>query len=59
MTALVLTLAGELAPRLVAAGHETLLPPLVEIFELEAGDRRERRVERLLRMSKLPPRQDA
>lgn len=49
------TLATELAPRLVAAGHDTLLPLLVEIFELEAGDRRERRVERLLRLSKLPP----
>lgn len=49
------TLASELVPRLVAAGHEALIPLVVEIFELEAGDRRERRVERLLRMSKLPP----
>jgi DNA replication protein DnaC len=49
------TLASELAPRLVAAGHEALLPLVVEIFELEADDRRERRVERLLRMAKLPP----
>jgi DNA replication protein DnaC len=49
------TLAGELVQRLVAAGHEALIPLVTEIFELEAGDRRERRVERLLRMSKLPP----
>jgi DNA replication protein DnaC len=49
------TLAGQLVPRLAAAGHEALIPLLTEIFELEAGDRRERRVERLLRMSKLPP----
>jgi DNA replication protein DnaC len=49
------TLAGQLVPRLAAAGHEGLIPLLTEIFELEAGDRRERRVERLLRMSKLPP----
>jgi DNA replication protein DnaC len=41
--------------RLVAAGHEALIPLVTEIFELEAGDRRERRVERLMRMSKLPP----
>jgi len=42
-------------PRLVAAGHEALIPLVAEVFELEAGDRRERRVDRLLRMSKLPP----
>ena len=49
------TLASELVSRLVAAGHEALIPLVAEIFELEAGDRRERRVERLLRLSKLPP----
>jgi len=49
------TLAGELVSRLVAAGHEALIPLVAEIFELEAGDRRERRVDRLLRLSKLPP----
>jgi DNA replication protein DnaC len=49
------TLASELVARLVAAGHEAILPTLAEIFELEASDRRERRVDRLLRMSKLPP----
>jgi len=49
------TLANEFVQRLVAAGHDALIPLITEIFELEAGDRRERRVERLLRMSKLPP----
>jgi len=49
------TLATELVQRLVAGGHENLLPLVTEIFELEAGDRRERRVDRLLRLSKLPP----
>jgi len=49
------TLAEQLGPRLVDAGHATLLPLLAEIFELEAGDRRERRVDRLRRASHLPP----
>jgi DNA replication protein DnaC len=49
------TLAGELAPRLVAAGHDAILPLVADIFELEAGDRRERRVDRLRRASRLPP----
>jgi len=49
------TLARELVQRLVDAGHEALIPLITEIFELEADDRRERRVERLLRASKLPP----
>ena len=49
------TLASELVSRLVAAGHQSLIPLVAEIFELEAGDRRERRVDRLVRVSKLPP----
>ena len=49
------TLAAELVPRLVAAGHEDLVPLVADIFELEAGDRRERRVDRLRRASRLPP----
>jgi DNA replication protein DnaC len=49
------TLATEMVPRLVAAGHEDLLPLLADIFELEAGDRRDRRVDRLRRASRLPP----
>lgn len=49
------TLAKELVPRLVAAGQTEVLSVLSEIFELEAGDRRERRVDRLRRTSRLPP----
>jgi DNA replication protein DnaC len=40
---------------LVGAGHADLLPLILEILELEASDRRERRVERLRRASRLPP----
>lgn len=49
------TLAAELAPRLVKAGHEALLPLVLEIFGLEAQDRLERRIDRLRRASHLPP----
>jgi DNA replication protein DnaC len=49
------TAAREMVPRLRSAGHGDLLADLLEILELEAGDRRERRVDRLLRASKLPP----
>jgi DNA replication protein DnaC len=49
------TLASELVPRFTAAGHDAVLPFLCEVLELEAGDRRERRVERLRRASRLPP----
>lgn len=49
------TLASELVPRFVAAGKQDVLPLLLECFELEIGDRRERRIERLRRASRLPP----
>jgi DNA replication protein DnaC len=49
------TLASELVPRFVAAGKQDVLPLLLECFELEVGDRRERRIERLRRASGLPP----
>jgi DNA replication protein DnaC len=49
------TLAALLVPRLLEAGHEDPLPLLCELFEAEAGDRRERRIERLRRASNLPP----
>lgn len=49
------SLADQLGPRLVDAGHGELLGLLVEIFETEAGDRRDRRVDRLRRASRLPP----
>lgn len=49
------TLATEFVPRLVGAGHGDLLPLVAELLELEAGDRRDRWVERLRRASRLPP----
>jgi DNA replication protein DnaC len=45
----------ELVRRFVAAGLDGALPLLCEVLELEAGERRERRVDRLRRTSKLPP----
>ena len=49
------TLAVELVPRLQQAGHGDVLPTVLEIFELEAQDRLERRIDRLRRASHLPP----
>lgn len=49
------TAASELVPRLAAAGHDEALLLLAEVFELEAGGRAERRVDRLRKASKLPP----
>jgi DNA replication protein DnaC len=48
------SVAGELVPRLLAAGHETALVTLAEVLEVEAATRRDRRVERLRRAAKLP-----
>ncbi len=47
--------AAQILPRLLDAGHESSLPVLAEIFEVEQEDRRQRRVQRRLRASKLPP----
>ena len=49
------TAAEELVPRLTEAGHPEALPVLVEVFEAEAEARRQRRVTRLRRASRLPP----
>ena len=49
------TIAAELVHRVTQAGQEAVLPLLLEIFEQEQEGRRQRRVERLLRASKLPP----
>lgn len=49
------TLAAELVPRFQQAGREDVLPLVVEVFELEAQDRLERRIDRLRRASRLPP----
>lgn len=47
--------AGELVRRLLAGGHDDALMVVAEVLELEAAGRKERRVERLRRASKLPP----
>ena len=49
------TVARELVPRFQQAGQDGALAPLVDVLELEAQDRWERRVTRLRRASKLPP----
>ena len=49
------TVASELGARLRAAGQSEAVQTVVEVFELEAGDRQQRRVDRLRRASKLPP----
>ena len=43
------TLGTELVPRFERAGHRDVLPLLVEVFELEAQDRLERRIDRRAR----------
>lgn len=49
------TVCRELASRFVEAGQAEALETLLEVFEMEAEDRRVRRVERLRRASGLPP----
>jgi DNA replication protein DnaC len=49
------TISAELVGRFEKAAKLDALPLVLEILELEAGDRRERRVERLQRAAKLPP----
>ena len=49
------TLASELVPRFQKAGQTDVLPLLLDVFELEAQDRLERRIDRLRRSSHLPP----
>lgn len=49
------TINAELVRRLGDAGFGDALPVVLEVFEAEADARRERRVERLLRSSQLPP----
>jgi DNA replication protein DnaC len=48
------TVAAEVVPRFQASDHSAALATLLEVFELEAGDRRQRRVDRLRRAAKLP-----
>lgn len=49
------TMSAELVRRFEKEGKHDALPLLLDVLEAEAGDRRERRVERLLRASRLPP----
>lgn len=49
------TVADQAVPRFTAAGHQESLQTLLEVFELEAQDRRERRVDRFRKAAKLPP----
>lgn len=49
------TLAAQLVARFEQAGHREALSVLLEVFELEAQDRLERRIDRLRRASHLPP----
>lgn len=49
------TINAELVRRLSDAGFGDALPVVLEVFEAEADARRERRVDRLLRASQLPP----
>jgi DNA replication protein DnaC len=49
------TAASELVRRLLEAGHEEALTLVGEVLEMEVQARKERRVDRLRRASKLPP----
>lgn len=49
------TMAAETTRRLEKAGHTNALALLLEVAEMELGDRRERRIDRLRRASLLPP----
>ena len=48
------TVAAEVVPRFQASDQGAALATLLEVFELEAGDRRQRRVDRLRRAARLP-----
>jgi DNA replication protein DnaC len=49
------TFATEVIDRFTQAGHDAALPTLLEVLEAECGERGQRRCERLLRASHLPP----
>lgn len=49
------TAAEEIVPRLTQAGHPAAVPVLVDVFDAEAEARRQRRIARLRRVSRLPP----
>lgn len=49
------TVAAEVVRRFSDAGHERALPILLEVLEAEADERGQRKTERLLKASRLPP----
>jgi len=49
------TVAAQLVHRLMTGGHDEALRIVAEVLELKAAARRERRVDRLRRASRLPP----
>jgi DNA replication protein DnaC len=49
------TSAAEVVQRLTQAGHDAALPTLLEVLEAELDERGQRRCERLLKGSHLPP----
>jgi DNA replication protein DnaC len=49
------SVAAEVARRFAAAGHDDALATLLEVLEAEADERGQRKTERLLRASRLPP----
>jgi DNA replication protein DnaC len=49
------TFGAEVVGRLTQAGHDAALPTLLEVFEAEHDERGQRRCERLLKASHLPP----
>ena len=49
------TAAEEAVPRLTQAGCQAAVPVMVDVFDAEAEARRQRRIARLRRGSRLPP----
>src|SRR5579863_5587463 len=49
------TISAQLVERLTDAGHSDALGTVLEVFEAEADERGQRRTDRLLRASRLPP----
>lgn len=49
------TVGSEAVPRFRDAGQSAALETLLEVLELEAEDRKQRRIARLYRASRLPP----
>jgi hypothetical protein len=49
------TLASQVVSRFTDAGHDTALPTLLEVAEAERDERGQRRCDRLLKASHLPP----